>query len=102
MLTKDDTTEVPYGANSARHDYKELALGSKTWQHGPSRLTAVAERMYMRHEREIGTVASFEEDSHSSYQSKHRAFRMGIKQSDCDEESAAHDTHEDNPCLLDP
>ena len=56
----------------------------------------------MRHQREIGAIASFEEESESGNEPKHGRFVLWVEGTDGDEEGTGDDAEKVNPKLLDP
>lgn len=81
--SKDDTAKVAQGADRAAQD-------------------AVGLRVDMRNECKIGSIASFQKESHTSNEPEHGALLMWIAQADGDEEGAGDDANEEDPGFLHP
>lgn len=63
---------------------------------------AIGVRVYVRHEGEIRTVASFEEERHASDEAEHCRLVLGVEQADGDEEGARDDSDEKDPGFFEP
>lgn len=63
---------------------------------------AIGMRVYVRHQSEIRTVASFEEERHAGDEAEHCRFVLRVEQADGDEEGAGDDANEQDPGLFEP
>lgn len=68
---EDDTTQIANGPRASRDD-------------------TVSIRVHVRHEREIGTVARFEEEGHAGNETKHRTLVVRIRKTNRNLEHARH------------
>jgi len=80
---KNHTTQITHGANRAAKD-------------------SIRVRVHVRHEREIGAVARFEENGHAGDETEHHAFVVGVEEADGDEEGARGDADEGDPGVFEP
>jgi hypothetical protein len=81
--SKDDAAEIAHSTDSAA-------------QH------TVGVWMYVRHQSEVRTIASFKEERHAGDQAKHCRFVLRVEQADGDEEGAGDDADEEDPGFLQP
>lgn len=56
----------------------------------------------MRHQGEVGAIASFEEEGHAGDQTKHGRFVLRVEKADGNEEGAGDDADKENPAFLQP
>lgn len=69
--------------------------------HGPTQ-DSIRKRMDVRHQGEVGAIASLEEEGHACDEAEHGCFVVRIGEADGEEEDAGDDANEGDPGVLEP